>query len=67
MVKVSTKASNEKAAPGQKPKICLGMPLYNQVKYLPEALNSLLAETYSNFRLVIADDSTEVEPNVVLV
>ena len=67
MVKFSNKLSDKKAAPGQKPKIGLGMPLYNQVKYLPEALNSLLAQTYSDFRLVIADDSTEVEPNVVLV
>ena len=67
MVKVSNKLSDEKATPGQKPKICLSMPLYNQVKYLPEALNSLLAQTYSDFRLIIADDSTEVEPNVVLV
>jgi len=66
MVKVSTKASNEKAAPGQKPKICLGMPLYNQVKYLPEALDSLLAQTYSDFRLVIADDSTEPEPGQIV-
>ena len=44
-----------------RPRVCLGMPLYNQVRYLPEALNSLLAQTYRDFRLVIADDSTEPE------
>ncbi|MFT5239385.1 MAG: glycosyltransferase involved in cell wall biosynthesis [Kiritimatiellia bacterium] len=46
----------------QKPKVCLGMPLYNQTKHLPEALNSLLSQTYSDFRLIISDDSTEPGP-----
>jgi glycosyltransferase involved in cell wall biosynthesis len=41
------------------------MPLYNQVRYLPEALNSLLDQTYSNFRLVIADDSTKPGPGEI--
>ncbi len=50
----------------QKPIICLGMPLYNQTKYLSEALNSLLAQTYSNFRLIISDDSTESGPGQIV-
>jgi glycosyltransferase involved in cell wall biosynthesis len=62
MVKAGTKPSHEKTAPGQRPIICLGMPLYNQTKYLSEALNSLLAQTYSNFKLIISDDSTEPGP-----
>ena len=41
------------------------MPLYNQVRYLPDALHSLLAQTYSDFRLLIADDSTESEPGQI--
>ena len=65
-MKVSANASHEKTAPGQRPKIGLGMPLYNQVRYLPEALNSLLAQTYRDFRLVIADDSTEPEPGRIV-
>ena len=43
-----------------RPKISLGMPLYNQFKFLPEALNSLLAQTYSDFQLIMVDDSTEL-------
>jgi glycosyltransferase involved in cell wall biosynthesis len=52
--------------PGKdRPKICLGMPLYNQVKFLPEALNSLLAQTYTDFKLIIVDDSTETVPGEI--
>lgn len=49
-----------------KPKICLAMPLYNQTKFLEEALQSLLAQTYNDFRLVIADDSTESSPGNIV-
>jgi glycosyltransferase involved in cell wall biosynthesis len=49
----------------ERPKICLGMPLYNQIKFLPEALSSLLAQTYSDFRLVMVDDSTEPGPGEI--
>jgi glycosyltransferase involved in cell wall biosynthesis len=49
-----------------KPKICLAMPLYNQTKFLEEALQSLLAQTYSDFRLIIIDDSTELSPGNIV-
>ena len=49
-----------------KPKICLAMPLYNQTKFLEEALQSLLAQTYSDFRLIIVDDSTELSPGNIV-
>jgi glycosyltransferase involved in cell wall biosynthesis len=48
-----------------RPKISLGMPLCNQVKFLPEALNSLLAQTYSDFQLIMVDDSTEPGPGKI--
>ena len=63
---VNTNISFKETRPDQEPEICLGMPLYNQTKYLPEALNSLLAQTYNNFRLVIADDSTEPGPGQIV-
>ena len=44
-----------------KPDICLAMPLYNQTQFLIEALKSLLSQTYTDFRLLIVDDSTESE------
>ena len=48
------------------PNICLGMPLYNQTEFLIEALQSLLAQTYRDFRLVVVDDSTESEPGEIV-
>jgi len=47
------------------PRVCLGMPLYNQTEFLKVTLASLLAQTYRNFRLVIVDDSTEPEPGKI--
>jgi glycosyltransferase involved in cell wall biosynthesis len=52
-------ASPEGASSAQIPVVCLGLPLYNQTQHLPEALNSLLAQTYRNFKLIVCDDSTE--------
>lgn len=49
-----------------KPKICLAMPLYNQTKFLEGALQSLLAQTYGDFRLIIVDDSTEPSPGNIV-
>ena len=48
------------------PKICLAMPLYNQTEFLEEALQSLLAQTYSDFRLIVVDDSTELSPGNIV-
>jgi glycosyltransferase involved in cell wall biosynthesis len=53
--------------PGKaRPKICLGMPLYNQVRFPPEALSSLRAQTYSDFQLIMVDDSTELGPGKIV-
>ncbi len=49
----------------KQPAICLGMPLYNQSEYLKLALNSLLAQSYGNFKLVILDDSTTEQPGII--
>jgi glycosyltransferase involved in cell wall biosynthesis len=46
-----------------KTSLSIGMPVYNGEKYLEEALESILGQTYSDFELVISDnastDSTE--------
>ncbi|MEE8429277.1 MAG: glycosyltransferase family A protein [Gammaproteobacteria bacterium] len=43
----------------KKPTVCLGMPLYNQTEFLKQALESLLGQSYRDFRLVIVDDSSD--------
>ena len=50
----------------RQPRICLGMPLYNQHEFLEEALQSILAQTYGDFRLIILDDSSDPEPGKIV-
>ena len=40
------------------PLVSMGMPVYNGAKYLREALDSLLAQTYKDFELVISDNAS---------
>jgi glycosyltransferase involved in cell wall biosynthesis len=40
------------------PRVVLGMPLYNNAANLPEALDSLLAQSYGDFLLVMIDDAS---------
>ncbi len=41
------------------PRVILGMTLYNKARYLPEALDSLLSQTFEDFALVLLDDASE--------
>ncbi|CAB1056244.1 hypothetical protein D1BOALGB6SA_980 [Olavius sp. associated proteobacterium Delta 1] len=59
------------AAPGvssrkPRPTVGLGMPLYNQTRYLPEAIESLLSQSYGDFKLIVSDDSTEPGPGQIV-
>lgn len=40
------------------PQITVLMPVYNGEKYLQDAINSILAQTYKNFELLIIDDGS---------
>ena len=40
------------------PKVSIGMPVYNGEKYIREALDSLLAQTYTDFELIISDNAS---------
>ena len=47
--------------------ICICMFTYNNEKYVAEAIESLLAQTYKDFRLIIVDDcSTDNTEKIVL-
>ncbi len=48
-----------------RPRVCIGMPVYNAERYLEEALDSILAQTYADFTLVIVDNaSTDRTPEI---
>jgi glycosyltransferase involved in cell wall biosynthesis len=40
------------------PRVSIGMPVYNAEKYLEEALKSVLAQTYSDFELILLDNAS---------
>lgn len=41
-----------------KPKVSLGMPVYNGERYLKEAIDSILSQTYTDFELIISDNAS---------
>lgn len=44
-----------------KTSVVLGMTLYNNARYLPEAIESLLAQSRSDFTLILLDDASSDE------
>ena len=45
-------------APDRTPTVCIGMPVYNGANYIHEALDSLLAQTFTDFELIISDNAS---------
>jgi glycosyltransferase involved in cell wall biosynthesis len=43
---------------GTKPRVSIGLPIYNAEKYLQEAIDSILAQTYTDFELIISDNAS---------
>ena len=41
-----------------KPRISIGMPVFNGEKFIAETLDSLLTQTYSDFELIISDNAS---------
>jgi glycosyltransferase involved in cell wall biosynthesis len=41
-----------------KPIVSIGMPVFNGEKYLKQALDSILAQTYKDFELIISDNAS---------
>lgn len=40
------------------PRVSIGLPVYNGERYLAEAIDSLLAQTYDDFELIISDNAS---------
>ena len=38
------------------PRVSILMPVYNVASYLREAMDSILAQTYTDFELIVLDD-----------
>jgi glycosyltransferase involved in cell wall biosynthesis len=52
------KPHSKKKNPDPKPLVSVGVPVYNGAKYLEECLNSILAQTWSNWECVIVNNSS---------
>lgn len=51
---------------GTSPYVTIVMPTYNQARYLRESVDSILNQTFTNFKLVIVDDcSTDETPTIL--
>jgi glycosyltransferase involved in cell wall biosynthesis len=46
------------AAPPPAPCVSIGLPVYNGERYLAEAIESLLAQTFSDFELILCDNAS---------
>jgi glycosyltransferase involved in cell wall biosynthesis len=42
----------------KRPRVSIGVPVYNGESFLKEALDSLLAQTYTDFELIISDNAS---------
>ena len=40
------------------PRLCIGLPVYNGQNYLAAAIESLLGQTFSDFRLIVSDNGS---------
>jgi glycosyltransferase involved in cell wall biosynthesis len=50
----------------REPRVAFGAPVYNRAEYLVEAIESLLAQSYPDFALVLVDDcSTDATPDII--
>jgi len=48
-----------------KPQVSIGLPVYNGENYLKEAIDSILAQTFTDFELIISDNaSTDKTPGI---
>ena len=49
--------SHTKVAPARR-RVSIGLPVYNGAVWLSEAIDSLLAQTYGDFELIISDNGS---------
>ena len=52
-------------APERKPKVSIGLPVYNGEKYFRQALGSLISQVYKDFEIVISNNRTVDETQAI--
>jgi glycosyltransferase involved in cell wall biosynthesis len=46
------------SSPGPLPKVSIGLPVYNGERYLHEAVDSILGQTFTDFELILCDNAS---------
>ena len=46
-------------------KVYIGLPVYNGAKTIEKAINSVVAQTFQNFKLVISDNASNDETAII--
>ena len=41
------------------PKVSIGLPVYNGERYVAEAIEAILAQTFRDFELIISDNASD--------
>jgi glycosyltransferase involved in cell wall biosynthesis len=57
-LQIETKKIPVKIQPPHSPQVSIGMPIYNGELFIREALDSLLAQTFTDFELIISDNGS---------
>ena len=47
------------------PKITIGIPVYNGEKFIKRAIDSILSQTYTNFKLIISDNGSTDSTSII--
>ena len=68
-VDAETSTVDQAAVPATPPaRLCIGLPVFNGERFLAETLDSLLAQTFGDFEIVISDNaSTDATPEIARV
>ena len=49
----------------KKPKVSVGIPVYNGEKYIRQAINSVLQQTFTNFEIIISDNASTDQTEII--
>jgi glycosyltransferase involved in cell wall biosynthesis len=51
-------AADRRGRPAEAPRLSIGLPVYNGERYLAQALDALLAQSFTDFELIISDNAS---------